>query len=208
MADAKQGGRQGPGGEFSRDVYFSYSQEPQRTIALVVSTAANPGSLVPALRSRVQSQVPDLPVFDIQPLETRLGEEERTPSFTAQLAVWYSVLAMTLAVIGLYGVLAYTVSQRTREIGLRVALGADPASIRQRVVGEGLLMALEGAVLGTLLTLGVGRFLGSLLYQVETTDPWALGLAPLILLAAVALACVLPARRATQVDPIVALKAD
>lgn len=208
VADAKQGGRQGPEAEFTRDVYFSFQQEPQRIIALMVRTTGDPAALVPTLRAGVQSAIPDLPVYDVQPLAVRLGEEERTPAFTATLAVWYSVLAMALAVIGLYGVLAYSVSRRTREIGLRVALGAEPASIRRDVVREGLAMGVVGSVLGVALTLGVGRWLGSILYGVEPTDPVSLWLAPVALLIAVTVACTLPARKAARVDPTVALRSD
>ena len=207
-ADAKQGGRQGPDGAFARDVYFSFAQEPMRSITLVVRSARDPAALTAGLRDRVQRALPQLPVFDIQPLAVRLGQEERTPRFTALLAVWYAAIAMTLAGVGLYGVLAYAVSKRTREIGLRLALGALPASIRAEVVREGALLAAKGVVLGLLLTLGLVRLLDSILYGISPTDPVALGLAPLFLVLVVVAACALPARRATRVEPMVALRSD
>ncbi len=206
VADAKQGGRQGPGGEFARDVYFSFAQEPQRAITLVAAAVGTPEAATASLRDRVQNALPGLPVFDIQPLAVRLGEEEKTPRFTAILAVWYAAIALALAGIGLYGVLAYAVSKRTREIGLRLALGAVPAMIRITVVREGVVLALEGVALGLVLTLGLARLLDSILYGIQPTDPVALGLAPLFVILVVVAACALPARRATRVDPMVALR--
>jgi ABC-type antimicrobial peptide transport system permease subunit len=120
----------------------------------------------------------------------------------------FGALALILAVVGVYGVKAYSVARRTREIGIRMALGAEPGAVLYMILREGLVMILSGTALGLLLALGIGRIFGSMLYQVSPVDPVAFTLAPLVLTAAALLACYLPARRATKVDPMVALRTE
>jgi ABC-type antimicrobial peptide transport system permease subunit len=115
-------------------------------------------------------------------------------------------LALVLAVVGVYGVMAYAVVRRTREIGIRTALGAEPGTVLRMILREGLLMTLGGTALGFLLALGIGRALSGMLYQVSPVDPVAFTLAPAMLVATALFACCLPARRAAKVDPMVALR--
>jgi ABC-type antimicrobial peptide transport system permease subunit len=117
-------------------------------------------------------------------------------------------LALTLAAVGVYGIKAYAVSRRTREIGIRMALGAKPGEVVRMILREGLVMTLSGVVLGFLLALGIGRAFSRMLYQVSPVDPVAFTLAPSVLLAAALLACWLPARRAASIEPMQALRAE
>ena len=117
-------------------------------------------------------------------------------------------LALILAVVGIYGVKAYAVARRTREIGIRMALGAEPGAVLRLILRESLVMALSGVALGFLLALGIGRALSSMLYQVSPVDPVAFTLSPAVLIATALFACWLPARRAAKVDPMVALRAE
>jgi ABC-type antimicrobial peptide transport system permease subunit len=118
----------------------------------------------------------------------------------------FGALALLLALVGVYGVMAYSVVRRTREIGIRTALGAEPGTVLRMILREGLTMTLGGAALGFLLALGIGRAFSGMLYQVSPLDPVAFTLAAAMLVATALLACWLPARRAAKVDPIVALR--
>lgn len=169
-------------------------------------TATEPANLVSAVRSVVNQLDNNLPVFDVKTeTETidRLLFQER---FIARLSSFFGILALLLACVGLYGLLSYEVARRTREIGVRMALGAQPRNVLRLVVGHGLALALVGTAVGAIAAFGVTRFLASLLYQVRPSDPVTLvGVAILLLLVALA-ACYSPARRATRVDPMVALR--
>ncbi len=124
----------------------------------------------------------------------------------ARLSSFFGLLALLLACIGLYGLLSYEVARRTREIGIRMALGAQSGDVLRSVVGHGIALAAIGAAIGTAASFGVTRFLGSMLYDVKPSDPFTLvGVTVLLLLVALA-ACYIPARRATRVDPLVALR--
>ena len=115
-------------------------------------------------------------------------------------------LALVLALVGVYGVMAYAVNRRTREIGIRTALGARPGAVLRMILREGLVMTLGGAALGFPLALGIGHLLNGMLYKVSPTDPVAFTVAPIVLVGAALLACWLPARRAARLDPLVALR--
>jgi len=131
-----------------------------------------------------------------------------TPRFTGLLLGLFATLALTLAAIGIYGVLAYLVSQRTREIGIRMAIGADRTAVLGLVVSRGLWLALGGVAVGLAISLVVARFIGSLLYQVRPIDPVTFIAVPAMLTLVALLASVVPARRAMQVDPITALRTE
>src|SRR6185437_4653443 len=128
------------------------------------------------------------------------------PRFSALLVAIFAVLALGLAVIGLYGVISYSVTQRTNEIGIRMALGATPRDILQMILGGGIKLALIGTAIGVAFALSLGRFLQSLLFEVRATDPVTLAVVAVLLLAVALAACYIPARRAMKVDPMVALR--
>ncbi len=206
VEDAYLTGRRGSDALTSRDVYFAYAQEPQADLAVLVRTdGTTTGSM---LREVVQQRGPDLPVFDVQTTRQRLAFEEATPKVTAALAGSTAVLALLLAAIGLYSVIAHGVSRKRREIGLRMALGAWPTAVLRGVVAQGLGLAFRGVVAGLVIAYALTRLLSSLLYEVSPTDPTTFAIVPAIVLAVVAFACLVPARRATRIHPMSALRGE
>jgi ABC-type antimicrobial peptide transport system permease subunit len=149
-----------------------------------------------------------LPLLDVTTLAGQLEKsiELWTIRIAGKLFALFGTLALFIAAVGAYGLRAYAVGQRTREIGLRMALGATPRNTLDLIFREGLSLTLVGLVLGLALALGVARLLASFLYDVSAADPVVFSVAPLVLVAAVALACWVPARRAARVDPMVALR--
>jgi predicted permease len=171
-----------------------------------VRTAANPAAMTSAIRSAVNQMDSNLPVFDVHTQTELIDQLLFQERMIAKLSGFFGVLALLLACIGLYGLLSYEVSRRTREIGIRVALGARQGDVLRMVVGQGFILVLAGLVAGVGVALGVTRYLNSMLYDVHANDP-ATMLAVGALLGLVALvACYVPARRAMAVDPMVALR--
>jgi len=174
--------------------------------AFELRTAGNPTSIIPAVRSVVNQVASNLPIFDVaaqsQNIELLLYQER----LVAQLSSFFGVLALVLACVGLYGLLSYEVARRTREIGIRMALGAEQRDVMKMVVGDGLALTITGVVAGIAAALGVMRYLGSILYDVRPGDPATLATVAGILLIVALAACCVPARRATRVDPMVALR--
>jgi putative ABC transport system permease protein len=189
-------------------MYGSQAQVGLPEMALLVRTAMDPSALAPAIRGIVATLDPTVPVSDIRSLTRVKGASIATDRFRAIVLATFALVALALAAIGVYGVISYGVVQRSQEIGIRMALGARRAEIIRLVVGEGMLTVAVGIVLGVLAAAGLARFLASLLYAVQPDDP-AIFVAISCLIAAVALAaCVLPARRAMQVDPAGTLRAE
>ena len=187
---------------------FAQTGFPVRNMTLVVRTAGDPMSLVSAVRHEVLAMDPNLPIAAIRPMTAVVASAASTPRFTGLLLGLFATLALTLAAIGIYGVLAYLVSQRTREIGIRMAIGADRTAVLGLVVSRGLWLALGGVAVGLAISLVVARFIGSLLYQVRPIDPVTFIAVPAMLTLVALLASVVPARRAMQVDPITALRTE
>jgi predicted permease len=167
---------------------------------------ANPEALTAAIRSIVSQMDGNLPVFEVHTQEQLIDQLLFQERMIAKLSSFFGLIALALACIGLYGLLSYEVARRTREIGIRMALGAQQGDVLKLVVGRGIVLALMGAAIGSGVAIGVTRFMASMLYGVHANDP-ATMIAVAVLLALVALAaCFIPARRATRVDPIVALR--
>jgi putative ABC transport system permease protein len=139
-------------------------------------------------------------------MEELLSRSLARRSFAAVLLVMFSLLGLILAALGIYGVVAYSVAQRTHEIGVRMALGAEPGSVSRMVLWQGLKLAALGLAIGAVAALGAGRWMSSLLYGIGAADPISLAAGCILLLAAAMLGCLLPALRATRVDPLVALR--
>jgi predicted permease len=167
-------------------------------------------ALFDLIRRELRSAAPGVPILAVKTFRQHLDGNVQLwiVRIGATMFSIFGGLALILAVVGVYGVKAYAVARRTREIGIRLALGAEPGAVLRMILREGLIMTLSGTVLGFLLALGIGRLCGSMLYQVSPVDPVAFTLAPLVLAAAALLACYLPARRATKVDPLIALRAE
>ena len=188
------------------EAYFPYQQSPGNFMNLVVHTTADPLSMVPAIRSQISGIDKDQPVSDIMTMEQRLAKSVASSRFVMLLLGSFSVLALGLAAIGIYGVMAYLVTQRTQEIGVRMALGAQKHDVLGLVVGKGMALAIIGAVIGLGASLALTRLMRSLLFEVTPTDWLTFAIASTVLLTVALLACYIPARRATKVDPLTALR--
>ncbi|HEX8360797.1 MAG TPA: ABC transporter permease [Longimicrobium sp.] len=189
-------------------VYAPLAQVPQPSVYAVVRTAGDPLALAPVVRAAVREADPSLPVYDVATMDEWLSRAVAQPRLGTTLLAVFAAVALALAAVGIYGLIAYTVSQRTREIGVRMALGARPAEVMKMVVAEGMRPALAGMVLGALGAWAASRVIASLLFGITATDPPAFLAAALFLACAAALAAYLPARRAARLDPAIALRAD
>ncbi len=189
-----------------RAAYIPVYQSTRRGGFHVIRASVDPTSLVPSVRQLVRSMDPALPLFDIKTMEERVGTATSNTRFSALLLAMYSSVALILAAIGIYGVLSYAVAQRTHEIGLRMALGAERGRILRLVVGRALAMALVGLALGVFAAWGLTRVFITILYEVQPNDvpTFAVVTGGLAVLALVA--SYLPARRASRVDPMIALR--
>jgi predicted permease len=188
------------------EIYLPLSQNPQPSMNLVVKTARALPELASTLRSVVRPIDADLPLSAIRTMDSILGENVAPRRITMLLLTGFSALAVVLAVVGIYGVMAYSISQRTREIGVRMALGARTQDVLRLILKQGSKLILIGIVVGSLVGLGLTQFMGRLLFDVKPTDPLTYLSMPLLLAAIALLACYLPARRAAKVDPMVALR--
>ena len=189
-------------------LYFPFAQQPGTNLILVVKTAGDPTLLTAAVREAVRSADPELPVFDIKTMQQRMDEVAQTRRAPMVLLSLFSGVALLLAVLGVYGVLAFSVAQRTSEFGVRLALGATAGDIAALVLLQGARLVLFGIGAGLAGYLALSQIVGRLLYGVAATDPLTLSVAPLVLALAALAACLLPVRRATKVDPLIALRAE
>ncbi|UCC75055.1 MAG: ABC transporter permease [Gemmatimonadota bacterium] len=188
--------------------YFTYKQRPPGFLTLTVRTAVQPLSLVPAVRQVVSRLDPDLPFYYPETMEHRIAESlivRRTPML---MLLAFAGIALFLAAVGIYGILAYSVTQRTREISIRMAIGSTPQRVFNLVVTQGLTVLGLGLVIGIGASLLLAQLIRALLYGVRPTDPMVLAVVALTLLACGVGACLLPARRATRIDPVLALNAE
>ena len=206
IADVKQS----LASESSSEMYVPYRQAdqilPVLTLSLVVRTAGDPLAQARALRSVVQNIDPNQPVTAIRSMEENIAQSISQPRFRTVLLAVFAGIALALAAVGIFGVMAYSVAQRTRELGLRIALGASRGRVLQLVLAHGVRLTLVGVAIGLAATFLLTRYVSSLLFNVPTYDPMTL-LAVVAALIVISLcACYLPARRATLVDPIVALR--
>jgi len=187
-------------------VYFAYAQNPDTFATLVVRTEGDRMSMANAVRQAVWSIDSDQPMWKVRSLESLLARSIGDRRYLALLLSIYSGLALVLAAVGIYGVLSYSVNQRIQEIGVRMALGAQPADVLRHILSHGMAMVLAGIALGWAGAFGVTRLMSNLLYGVTPSDPATFLIGASILTAAALLACYLPARRAMRVDPMVALR--
>jgi predicted permease len=171
-----------------------------------VRTAADPQALLPAIREVVGQVNANLPLFNVTTQSEQIDRLLFQERLVARLAGFFGVLALVLASIGLYGLLSCEVSRRTREIGIRMALGAQPESVLRLVLRQGIALAIVGAIVGIGVALGVTRYLASMLFDVRASDPVTMIAAAALLVLVALAACHIPARRATRVDPMVALR--
>ncbi|HEY7502546.1 MAG TPA: ABC transporter permease [Gemmatimonadales bacterium] len=189
------------------EVYLPFAQLPIRESTLLVRTTADPGAMARRIGEEVLAIDPGQPVANVQTLEEVRGEALANPRLTTTLILLFALLALCITAAGLGGVVAFSVSQRTQEIGVRMALGAGRSEVLGMVLREGLALVGLGLVLGALAAILLGRLMTGLLFHVETTDPLTFAGMSLILILIAAAACLVPARRAATVDPLLALRA-
>jgi putative ABC transport system permease protein len=186
--------------------YYPYAQFGVNTMFLAARTSTDPASVTNAVRETVWALDPDQPVSDIQTMEDRVGGAVAQPQFNLWLLAGFACIALVLAGIGIYGVIAYSVGQRRHEVGVRMALGADRSAVRSLFLRQGMALVAVGVALGILAALGLSRLLTSLLYEVSPADPVTY-MAVALLLSAVAVgACLIPATVATRVEPVAVLR--
>jgi predicted permease len=185
--------------------YLPTAQETTRYMAFTVRSAGEPRALAAPLRAAIAGLDPELPVFDVKTMEQLTDESLVTRRWPMLLSMGFGVVALLLSALGIYGVLAYLVTQRTKEIGIRMAVGGTPRTIFDLVLKEGLALLAVGLVAGGLGLLALRRTLESQLYGVGPSDPGVLALAALVLGVVALVACVIPARRATRISPVLAL---
>ncbi len=197
-----------PGDPAALDLYFPTYQAGLSWSTIFVKTPGDPAALSPAVRREIKALAPNLPVFDVATLELRAARTFSRERFGAALLSLLAGIALFLASVGIYGLVAETVSARTREIGVRMALGAAPGDIVRRVLRRGLALAGVGLAAGILAALALSRLLSSLLFGVGAGDPATYAAVSALLLLVSAAACWIPARRATRVDPVTALRSE
>lgn len=173
---------------------------------LAVRCAGDPRALAAPVRAQVFSIDKQQPVTDVRTMEQHLATSITPNRLTALLLVVFSAMALIVATVGLYGLIAYSTAQRTQEMGIRVALGALPGDLRRLVLRQGLLLGISGVALGLAGSYGLSRLIESLLYEVSPTDTWTFGFCAALLLAITLLASYVPAQRAARCDPCLALR--
>jgi putative ABC transport system permease protein len=190
------------------ETYWSYRQYSSPTIHYLIRTASDPSGLLPAVRQTIQQLNPDLAVQRIEPMTSIAANSLWQRRLWGLLLGVFAGLALTLAAIGLYGVMSYLVTLQTREIGIRMAIGAPAARVMSLILSKGMTLVAMGGAIGLLCAAGAARLLASLLYDLSAGDPLTYVAVAAVLGAVAFVACWLPARRASRVDPLVALRSE
>ena len=195
--------------------YTNFNQAPlpslsrrAGTINLLTRTEAEPLSLASAVRGQIAALNKDQPVFNVRTMEQIVAQSVAARRFSMLLLTVFALVALALASLGIYGLMSYAVAQRSREIGVRMALGAQPRDVLRLVIGQGMVLALVGVALGLVTSVALTRTMKNLLFGISATDPVTFAAIALLLIAVAMLACYVPARRATKVDPMVALRTE
>lgn len=189
-------------------IYVPWRQMDFWQFSFAVRTRGDISAVLPAMREQLAAVDPQMKLWYVHPMDDLLGAPLAQPRMSALLMSVFAVAALLLAAIGLYGLMASIVRERTRELGIRMALGAEPGRLRRGVLLHALGVSGAGAAIGLVAAFGTSRMLSAILFEVSPTDPVALGAACALLLIVVLIAAYAPARRATRVDPAIALRAD
>jgi putative ABC transport system permease protein len=193
--------------------YYPYTQIPdallpllEANLSVAVRSSLREGALLPSIRAAVANIDKNVPVYEVKSMDSMVSDAGSLRRFDLSLLGAFSGLALALAAIGVYAVMAYSVSQRTQEIGIRIALGARSKDVLLLILSQGVRLAVAGVAAGVIAALLLRRVVANLLYGLTSADPLIFSIVPLMIVAVILLACYLPAYRATKVDPMVALR--
>jgi putative ABC transport system permease protein len=189
-------------------VYLPFNQAPMQGLSLIVRSTAAPTLIINGARAAIKQLDGDLPIFDAKTMTEALSDTVSQPRFYAILLGSFATIALLIAALGIYGVISYAVSQRTRELGIRIALGAQRERVVRLVIGQGLTLTLLGIVVGVAGAYAMTRMISSLLFGVAPADPLTFVAVAFVFVGVASLASYLPARRAASVDPIIAMRAE
>jgi ABC-type antimicrobial peptide transport system permease subunit len=196
----------GPGGDAFPEIDVPFAQSPWTGSSVAVRTAAEPGRIQKSLAAVVRSLDPDLPMTDVKTMDQSVDEALAGNRFNAVLFGTFAGVALLLAAVGIYGVMAWFVQQHTRDIGIRLAIGGDPAQVRRMIVFQGVRLVVAGIAIGVGAALLASRLMSNVLFGVSPTDPRVLVGVPVALLAVAIVACLIPAQRAAGLDPAEVLR--
>jgi putative ABC transport system permease protein len=186
--------------------YFPFAQIPSNGMTVILKAAGDPNQLIAAVRQQVKAIDPDQPIYSIRTMDQIRAESVAPERLNLTLLSIFAGIALVLAIVGIYGVMSYSVTQRTHEIGIRMAIGAQPRDVFRMVIGQGMMLAMIGVVLGLVGAFGLTRLMATMLFGVEPTDPATFAAIAVLLTVVALVACYVPGRRATRVDPVVSLR--
>jgi predicted permease len=189
-------------------MYLAQAQYPVRAMNVVIKTASAPENLTATVRKEVRELDPNLPIYGVRTMSDRVGDSIATRRFSVVLLTVFASLALALATVGVYGVITYLVDQGTRELGIRMALGATPGGITNMVIRQGLLLGGIGVAVGIAGALLLTRFLSSLLFGIEPTDPITFVAIGFLMMMVAIISSYIPARRAARIDPVISLRTE
>jgi putative ABC transport system permease protein len=186
--------------------YFPFAQVLQSGMTVIIKGSADPNQMVAAIRQKVKEIDPDQPIYSVRTMDDIRAESVAPERLNLTLLSIFAGLALVLAIVGIYGVMSYTVTQRTHEIGIRMAIGAQPRDVFKMVIGQGMLLALVGVAFGLVGAFALTRLMATMLFGVEPTDPGTFASITVLLTGVALIACYVPGRRATKVNPVVSLR--
>jgi putative ABC transport system permease protein len=186
--------------------YFPFNQVPQDDMTIIIKGASDPNLLISSARNAVKEIDPDQPIYNPRTMGEIRAESVQSERLTLTLLSLFAGIALVLAIVGIYGVMSYSVTQRTHEIGIRMAIGARPLDVFKMILGHGMKLALIGVGLGLLGAFWLTGFMATMLFGVEPRDAITFAGIPVILITVALLACYLPGRRATKVEPTISLR--
>jgi putative ABC transport system permease protein len=186
--------------------YFPFAQIPADGMTVIIKASGDPNQLIAAARQQVKAIDPDQPIYSVRTMHEIRAESVAPERLNLTLLSIFAGIALVLAIVGIYGVMSYSVTQRTHEIGIRMAIGAQPRDVFRMVLGQGMMLALIGVGIGLVGAFALTRLMATMLFGVEPTDPATFAAIAVLLTSVALLACYIPGRRATKVDPVISLR--